>query len=122
MKKNIKTKIKHLKQADGLKCPCCNQVIIDFEKENSKPLPCKHTLFIATDEGFEYRSKSYKDLQKEKIGKHGEESFHDYTNNIPIDGAVKVIFPLAQMPCCLDLYVGFAPEISTPVQKIRRKN
>ena len=40
-------------------CPFCGQQVVENEEEVVDTKPCKHTLFIAHDEGFEYRSKTF---------------------------------------------------------------
>ncbi len=92
---------------------CGKEVIGDLESSKPKDIikPCIHTLFIATDEAFEYRSPRFNqntglngdddDLDVD-IGDHSYDSFTDMVN---IEKAIK----LAMNDGCLGAYVGFAP-------------
>jgi len=77
---------------------------------------CEHTLFVATDMGFEYRSKRFnqhmglvdnKDSEPE-LPKDNEGSYDGFTSGICIPGAVKYACYTAA-PGCLGAYCGFAP-------------
>ena len=47
----------------NIHCPFCGDKVIDFGAENSEEaagtFPCKHTLYIASDEAWEYQSETF---------------------------------------------------------------
>ena len=110
-------------------CPICHQSIVGVEEEieamieeNLDPrdiewdfTPCVHTLFIASGEGFEYRSGRYNkhinlpDNHDEIILEDLPElydDFDDLTDNISLPGAIKLTSYATHGS---SIYFGFAP-------------
>ncbi len=47
-----------------LHCPFCGKKVVNYGADGSEPgiLPCPHTDFSASDEGFDYRSKDFNEF------------------------------------------------------------
>lgn len=93
----------------ALHCPFCGTEVTNEEKA-PEINPCSHTLFIATDEGFEYSSEPFRLICEEQgvteseIGKIGV----GVIQRIHKDDAVCFsVIPLP--PAMLCLHVGFMP-------------
>ena len=95
-------------------CPVCHEKVMPADDEDClDPIPCNHTLFIACDDGFLYRSDLFDEIQ----GTSGvdnddlvfEGSIDDYTSKLPIDNAVKIATYLPP-PNFYGSYVGFKLE------------
>jgi hypothetical protein len=77
---------------------------------------CQHTLFVATDEGFEYRSKRFNEHMalpdnqesRPELPEDNEYGFDGFTSGVCIPGAVKYAC-YTPAPGCLGAYFGFAP-------------
>jgi len=95
-------------------CPFCGQKVVDMEAEGEYMThPCAHTLFIAHDEGFEYRS----GLFDEALGLVGidsddielpEHGIDGLTDRASIADSVKFAAYVGP-PSGFGSYVGFAP-------------
>jgi hypothetical protein len=87
--------------------------VLREDAEETSVDPCPHTLFIATDEGFEFRSGRYDALkgivgvedQSIPLDGHG---WDGYTDQLCCPGAVKIAL-YTPAPSGLGCYVGFAP-------------
>jgi hypothetical protein len=91
-------------------CPACGQRVITGTDANITP--CSHTLFIAHDEGFEYRSAAFdKEMGIEGISSDalelGEAGYDGFTNEVPIKNAVKFA-TYVPAPSFFGGYVGFS--------------
>ena len=95
---------------------CGQEVVGDSNEKKPKDIisPCSHTLFITTDEGFEYRSKRFNAITGLKddddnfnpdIGDHNFDSFTDLVN---IKNSIKLAM-YVPAPGGMGAYVGFAP-------------
>ena len=100
-------------------CPFCGETpdnrkngeLVGFKKK-----PCKHLLFIAHDEGFEYRSDRFNKLMKLPKGefKPKDEDFHievgydKFTDGTPAPEGVKFAI-YVPAPVFFGAYYGFAP-------------
>lgn len=100
-------------------CPFCGETpdnrkngeLVGFKKK-----PCKHLLFIAHDEGFEYRSNRFNKLMKLPKGefKPKDEDFHievgydKFTDGTPAPEGVKFAV-YVPAPVFFGAYYGFAP-------------
>ena len=100
-------------------CPFCGQLVMPaVDTESVEPSPCKHTLFIAHDEGFEARSPLF-DLLMEVEGVEsddldlGEQNIDTWTDTLPDPLAVKFAF-YAPAPSQFGLYVAFHPFAQPP--------
>lgn len=100
-------------------CPFCNQQIqsIDDEEGNYDYKICEHTIFIAHDEGFEFRTDEVNKLLKINPKTDGLEievpdgipGFDGFTDLIDIEGGVKI----ATYDDCArpeGIYFGFQPK------------
>jgi len=100
-------------------CPHCGARVVSLDEvDNEKGpsiTPCPHTLFICSDEGFEYRSEIYDSLKEigglsnDEIGV--EESWDNYTDQLELEGATKFA-SYVPAPSGFGVYVGFAPNKS----------
>ena len=105
--------IQRLEIADSdmpLHCPFCGQLVLDPENGFE---PCPHTLFTATDDGFEFRSSLFDkamglvDLEDEDI-ETDERGFDGLTDTVPIPYSVKFATYMPA-PSLYGAYIGFAP-------------
>jgi hypothetical protein len=99
-------------------CPFCGQKVVDQEAAHEGvedfTSPCEHTLFIAHDEGFEYRSPRF----DEDLGIEGVDYFDDdfpehdgldtLTDKVTIPDSLKIAAYVGP-PSGFGSYVGFAP-------------
>jgi hypothetical protein len=96
-------------------CPFCGAKVSDFEAgeaggEHAKP--CPHTLFIAHDEGFEYRSVRFDeklnlvDMSDDEIDPGN--GIDGLTDSLEIEDGVKFASYVGP-PSGFGTYVGFAP-------------
>ena len=46
-------------------CPICNHCVLDENLEVTSLSPCSHTIFIATDEGIEYKTSLFENNLKD---------------------------------------------------------
>ena len=105
----------------SIHCHFCEKSVLNNSSENSdeaasqKPVdPCEHTLFVASDEGFEYRSAPFNlamgfDAQNnEACPDVGESSYDEFTDTVSIENSIKLAI-YVPAPSGLGAYVGFAP-------------
>jgi len=98
-------------------CPFCGQKVINHDSstvgDEDMVAPCRHTLFVANDEGFEYRS----NLFNENVGLAGvddddievpEDGIDGLTDQVSISDSVKIATYVGP-PGGTGSYVGFAP-------------
>ena len=95
-------------------CPFCGHQVVLGDDEHREIDPCEHTLFMATDHGFEFKSEEFdKHLGIKDGDEHNldEEVFSgDYdelTDQVTIYGSVK--FANYTPHSSLGAYIGFAP-------------
>ena len=100
----------------SIHCPFCGTKVLDMEasQSGSDPVkPCPHTLFVAHDEGFEFRSERFDadlgitgvaddDVDIPENGKDG------LTDQVTITDAIKFA-SFVPAPSFFGSYVGFAP-------------
>jgi hypothetical protein len=79
------------------RCPICNEVVIDLAPTPPTMTPCKHTLFIATDHGFEFcddRTKENlnipKDADPNEYAEKHDERYDGLTSSITIQNSKKI--------------------------------
>jgi hypothetical protein len=92
---------------------CGKEVIGDPESRKPKDMvsPCSHTLFVATDEGFEYRSPRFNldtGLEENDVDAWpdlGDHSYDSFTDLVNIENSIK----LTMDDYNIGAYVGFAP-------------
>jgi hypothetical protein len=103
---------------ETLHCPFCDAVVLSGDPDNEDgPVPCPHTLFIATDHGFEYRSARFDRIMKIEgvdnadVMKDDDEiaSYDEYTDSVCCPDAVKYAV-YAPPPSFFGAYFGFAPD------------
>jgi len=95
-------------------CPFCGtQTMIEGDAAGGKMIPCPHALFVATDEGFEYRSDRFDSLK----GIHGagngdldsgDDGYDGFTDDLVIANGIKFAM-YAPAPSFFGSYFGFAP-------------
>lgn len=99
-------------------CPFCGKKVVDMEaanenREEGMVNPCLHTLFMAHDEGFEYRSERF-DSDRGITGitdddvELPEQGYDGLTDQVTIADSVKFASYVG-MPSGFGSYVGFAP-------------
>ena len=99
-------------------CPFCgNQTSPDRDADSFQLNPCKHLLFVAHDEGFEYRSAAFNknlniiDIASDDIYDHFGDDWQGYdglTDKVTIPDAVKFA-SYVSAPSFFGAYHGFAP-------------
>lgn len=107
-------RIELLTDEHAIHCPFCGALgISQGDSEDMVTEFCEHALFMAHDEGFEYRSSRFDLLMKiEGVDNDevdlGDKGMDGFTDAVPLDGSVK--FALYQpAPSFFGAYVGFAP-------------
>lgn len=110
-------RVELLKHYDAsIHCPFCGAKVVNME-EGTKPedmcVPCPHTLFVANDEGFEYRSKRFDDDVGIADVPDAEVEFpeggcDELTDRCTIADSLKIASYVGA-PSGLGSYVGFAP-------------
>lgn len=76
--------------------------------------PCSHTLFVAYDEAFEYRSHRFNSsagLEKQDDDPNpniGEYNYDSFTDLVTIKNSIKVTVYIPA-PSGMGVYIGFAP-------------
>ena len=85
-------------------CLFCGQLVADPGKDEPLLAPCKHTIFAATDDGFEYQSPR----ASVEVGPDESGSIEDLIDDCDLTDAFMVSL-LVGKPSALGLYVGFAP-------------
>jgi hypothetical protein len=105
-------------------CPFCNERVLIYGNEEDDEdyceittAPCPHTLFIATDADFEYRSDIFNENLKIKdeddlwnLIEDSEEDMNidSLTNKVSIPNSVKFA-SYESAPSFFGVYIGFAP-------------
>lgn len=102
-------------------CPFCGCMTYPGDKEEDwtfdpETCVCEHTLFVATDDGFEYRSSRFNqhmslpDNQESQpeLPEDNDGGYDGFTSTVTIPGAVKYAC-YTPAPGCLGAYFGFAP-------------
>ena len=103
-------------------CPFCGQLVIpEIDTESKDNTPCAHTLFIATDEGWEHRSPLFDKLMDIEGVEHddidmGDDDIDRYTDTFPDPLAVKFAF-YAPSPSFMGTYVAFHPFAHPPAEE-----
>lgn len=96
-----------------LYCPFCGVIAHESVDNSDKEVaPCEHVLFIAHDEGFEYRSGRFNVLMKIseqedddiELGEHGYDGF---TDKVPLSDAIKFAL-YVPAPSFFGVYIGLA--------------
>lgn len=102
-------------------CPFCGQRVLGYAGSDEDPSqesqvhPCPHTLFVAHDEGFEYRSARFNDAMglptdEDPFPDIGDDSYDSFTDKVSIADALKFA-SYVPAPSGFGAYVGFAPII-----------
>lgn len=92
-------------------CPVCGQQVLSGgEEEIAEITPCRHTLFVAHDEGFEHRSPAF-DKAKGIEGIDSDDLDLDggidaFTDDVEIDNSIKFATYIPA-PSFFGAYVGF---------------
>ena len=95
-------------------CLFCGQRVLNPDNSDDMVTPCSHTLFVAHDEAFEYRSHRFNsstglerqdDDPNPDIGEYNYDSFTDLVN---IKNSIKLAI-YTPAPSGMGVYIGFAP-------------
>ena len=113
-KKHVIQRVEILTDEYSIYCPFCGaKAIAAGDEDDMVEEFCKHTLFMAHDEGFEYRSSQFDEVmgvagvESDEI-EIGDKGIDGYTDKIDLVNSVK--FALYQpAPSFFGAYVGFAP-------------
>jgi hypothetical protein len=113
-KKHLIQRVEILTDEYAIHCPFCGAEAIAAGDEGEMVEEfCKHILFMAHDEGFEYRSSRFDELmgvagvESDEI-EFGDKGVDGYTDKVNLVDSVK--FALYQpAPSFFGAYVGFAP-------------
>jgi hypothetical protein len=98
-----------------LHCPYCGECVYARDSEKlAKLKPCQHMLFIAHDEGFEYRSARFDQLMAiEGIADNdielGDKGYDGFTDRVCCPNSFKFAIYIPA-PSFFGAYFGFAPE------------
>ena len=95
-------------------CPFCGtQIVTGDDAAGFALAPCPHTLFIATDEGLEYRSDRFDSLKGiQGVANNDldgcDDGYDAYTDDLAITNGIKFAM-YAPAPSFFGSYFGFAP-------------
>ena len=94
-------------------CPFCGKDVHVIRDDEIDLNPCPHTLFIAHDEGFEYRSKKFNEVMRlpvelDDLSDMGDENYDSITDKSPIPYSIKFA-SYQPAPSFFGVYVGFDP-------------
>jgi hypothetical protein len=98
-------------------CPFCGKSVAGgTTDEDWEVTPCEHLLFVAVDEGFEYRSKRFNDHMNfpenmefpNILPEYKGDSIDRFTSKVTIPNAVKYAC-YTPPPSLMGAYYGFAP-------------
>lgn len=102
----------------SLFCPFCGQKVLDHEagrdgRSEDIVRPCEHTLFVAHDEGFEYRSPRFDADRKIEDVEYEDPEFPNVgldalTDQVTIQDSLKIAAYVGA-PSGFGSYAGFAP-------------
>ncbi len=95
----------------ALHCPFCGKKVIaasDLEV-GDRLSPCPHTLFVATDLGFEFKGKTLKSLGLEADSCE-QVGYDSCTDQLPVKDCIKFVIHAAG-PTFFVTYVGFCPVV-----------
>jgi len=114
MKANQIQRIESWRYDLALHCPFCGLKIIDPDAASEIIAgTCEHVLFIAHDEGFEYRSNRFdvlmdiEDIENDHLVL-GENGYDGFTDNVEFKNSIKFALYMPA-PSFLGSYIGFAP-------------
>jgi len=103
----------------AIHCPFCGAKVVasgadtaENSGDGGSPFtPCLHTIFIAHDEGFEYKSEHFNENVSVSLDEDSDDAIESpdfLTDTVTIDDAVKFACYVG-MPSGFGSYVGFAP-------------
>lgn len=96
-----------------LHCPFCGAIAHESDENWGEEVsPCKHVLFIAHDEGFEYRSDRFNVLmniseQDDFAPGQGKHGYDGFTDKVPLADAIKFAY-YVPAPSFFGVYIGLA--------------
>jgi hypothetical protein len=96
-----KIKIIEIPYGENIVCPFCHFVLVNFE-ELEEVSHCDHTIFIATDDGWEYQSEKYVFI----LGKESDGSIDQFTSELKIPDLIKYA-QYNPAPSYFGAYFGF---------------
>ena len=92
---------------EDIVCPFCRSVLLEKEVDDEFRI-CAHTIFVATDNGFEFIREDMRNIINENIEDEFDETIDNidaYTAQLPIDGIR--IADYTPAPGFLGAYWGF---------------
>lgn len=103
----------------NIHCPFCGQKVLDYGLEDEQDgdiNPCSHTLFVCTEEGWEYQSEEFNtnlgiegvDLNDETPENFEDLSVAEITDKVSISDSIKITQTVGP-PSMMSGYIGFAP-------------
>lgn len=115
-------KIKEIESGDPINCPFCNELIRDDDEQSpcfDKSGRCEHLLFVAVDEGFEFRSNQFNQHMNiepprenetdDFFPENEEDGIDGFTNKVTIPGYIKLA--IYEPHGFNGAYFGFAPNL-----------
>jgi hypothetical protein len=87
--------------SEDILCPYCKVILVNQEEEVDFQL-CEHTIFVASDYGFEYVREDYEHICSLDLDASNIDSF---TKNLPVNGIRLVQY--SSPPGLLGAYWGF---------------
>jgi hypothetical protein len=104
-----------LEAGEPILCPICNHCVLDEKSEEPSLSTCSHTIFIATDEGIEYKTSLFENNLKD-LGINiesdewyeSDESWESLTEKLTIKGLILISIYVGP-PSFFGTYCGFAP-------------
>lgn len=92
-------------------CPFCGSVALETDPEKQQNMrPCSHLLFVATDEGFEFRSSRFDNHMESAENDCGSDDtgMDELTDRVAMENALKFAV-YVPAPSGFGAYIGFAP-------------
>ena len=103
----------------NIHCPFCGQKVLDYGIEDEQDMdinPCSHTLFVCSEEAWEYQSEEFKtnlgiegvDLNNETPEDFEDLSVAEITEKVSLSDPIKIT-QIVGPPAMISGYIGFAP-------------
>lgn len=90
--------------SENIICPYCNAVLADKEEPEGFEV-CEHTIFVATDHGFEFVREDYQAIINDENRIQKKQNYDTYTSNLEIEGIR--IADYVPAPSFMGAYWGF---------------
>lgn len=102
----------------AIHCPFCGHEVKPLEtfklgEDPGEITPCAHTLFIASDHGYDHRAPLYNKLRgldpDDDDIDLDEDNMDEFTDKLPLAGSIKIA-QYAPAPSFMGTYYGFADQ------------